>query len=421
MPAALDVDALVLGAGIVGTCTALHLVKRGRRVCLVDRAAPGMGTSYGNAGLIERSSVIPYAFPHDIRRIVRYALNREPDVHYHLGALLALSGWLLRYWRESGPERLAGAARDLLPLIERCVAEHDLLIREADVAHLIQSDGWIEVYRERRDLDAAVRDVEGLAPYKLHVEPLDHAALQVREPGLIGALAGGIHWRDPWAVSDPGALVQGYARLYERLGGRCERADARTLEPDGAGWRVRSDAGRMLRARDVVVALGPDCPPLLRALGYRIPLAVKRGYHRHYRPPADRPALRHPICETQGGYVLSNMTRGVRLTTGVELAAADAAPDLTQLQRAHALAQDIFPLGEAVESQPWIGRRPCLPDMRPVIGKAPRHAGLWFNFGHCHHGLTLGPVSGRLLAEMMTGAETCVDPRPFAAARFDRA
>jgi D-amino-acid dehydrogenase len=84
------------------------------------------------------------------------------------------------------------------------------------------------------------------------------------------------------------------------------------------------------------------------------------------------------------------------------------------LPKAHAL----FPLGEPVDAKPWKGARPCLPDMLPVIGKAPRHARLWFDFGHQHHGLTLGPVTGRLLAEMMTGEAPFADPTPFAAERF---
>ncbi|HEU6442500.1 MAG TPA: FAD-binding oxidoreductase, partial [Microvirga sp.] len=86
--------------------------------------------------------------------------------------------------------------------------------------------------------------------------------------------------------------------------------------------------------------------------------------------------------------------------------------------QAEALARDLFPLGERVEPKPWLGRRPCLPDMRPVIGPASRHPGLWFCFGHAHHGLTLGPVSGRLLAELMTGEAPFCDPTPYRADRF---
>ena len=97
------------------------------------------------------------------------------------------------------------------------------------------------------------------------------------------------------------------------------------------------------------------------------------------------------------------MSKGIRLTTGVEFADRDAPPSPVQLARDEPLARELFPLAERLEPEPWMGRRPCLPDMVPVIGKGERHQGLWFAFGHAHHGFTLGPVTGRLLAEMMTG------------------
>src|SRR6202000_2442149 len=110
--------------------------------------------------------------------------------------------------------------------------------------------------------------------------------------------------------------------------------------------------------------------------------------------------------------------RGIRLPTGVEFARRDAPPSPLQVETALPKARALFPLGEPVDAKPWKGARPCLPDMLPVIGKAPRHPGLWFDFRHQHHGLTLGPVSGRLLAEMMTGEKPFADPAPFALARF---
>jgi D-amino-acid dehydrogenase len=112
------------------------------------------------------------------------------------------------------------------------------------------------------------------------------------------------------------------------------------------------------------------------------------------------------------------MSRGIRLTSGVEFARRDGPATPIQIERALPKAHKLFPLGEAVDAKPWKGARPCLPDMLPVVGRAPRHKGLWFDFGHQHHGLTLGPVTGRLLAEMMTGETPFADPSPFAVERF---
>jgi D-amino-acid dehydrogenase len=114
------------------------------------------------------------------------------------------------------------------------------------------------------------------------------------------------------------------------------------------------------------------------------------------------------------------MEQGLRLTTGAEFAARDAPPTPVQFARLMPEAQKLFPLGEPVEIAPWMGCRPCFPDSRPVIGRAPNIAGVWLAYGHAHWGLTLGPATGRLIAEMMTGATPFCDPAPYAAERFGR-
>lgn len=411
----MDCQTLVLGAGIVGVCSALHLQAAGQSVILLDREEPGRGTSHGNAGLIERSSIVPYAFPREWSRLLRYGLNTQSSMRFSPAFLPRLAPWLLQYWRQSSPDNLARASRAMQPLIERCVVEHDRLAEASGMTGLIRAKGWIELYRDQREFDLAVTDAQTYAAYGLRYDILDTAQLRDREPSLSGAI-GGIHWLDPKSVTDPGALVRGYAALFVKRGGVLLKGDACSLRQQDQGWRVDSEAGG-ISARQVVVALGPQSADVFSRFGYRIPLAIKRGYHMHY---ASQPgaALEHAVIDAQAGYVLAPMARGIRLTTGVEFAASDAPANEIQLRRCEAIARELYPLGERLDAEPWLGRRPCLPDMRPVIGQAPRHPGLWFNFGHAHHGLTLGPVTGRLLAEMMTGKPTFADPVPYSPARF---
>lgn len=406
-------DVVVLGAGIVGVSTALHLLARGRSVVLLDRRGPGEETSYGNAGLIERASVIPYAFPRDWRSLWRYARNNTPDVSYHVRFLPRVAPWLLRYWWHSSPTRLARAAEAMLPLIERSVAEHDALKDDANLSPLFRRTGWIDGVRSQAGLARAVAEAESLAPYGLNYRVLDRQALTALEPSLSERMVGAVHWLDPVNVSDPGVVTRGYAALFQQRGGQLLRGDARTLKSAGSqGWQVQGDDGR-IDARDVVVAMGPWSPDVLRPLGYRIPMAVKRGYHQHFALE-DGATLTHPVADIDSGFVVTPMTLGVRLTTGAEFAARDAPPSPIQIQRTRALASQLLPLGAAVEKEPWMGCRPCMPDMRPVIGPAPRHAGLWMAFGHAHHGFTLGPVTGKLLASLITGQAPDVDPAPYA-------
>jgi D-amino-acid dehydrogenase len=196
------------------------------------------------------------------------------------------------------------------------------------------------------------------------------------------------------------------------------QGNAASLEAHGQDWRLRTAQGP-LAAGSAVIALGPWADGLTKALGYDLPLAVKRGYHMHYRA-AGEARLNHPMLDTERGYFLAPMRQGIRLTTGAEFARRDAIKTPVQLGRAEPIARDLFPLAERLDTEPWMGARPCTPDMLPIIGKAPRHANLWFAFGHAHHGLTLGPVTGRLLAEMITGEAAFVDPAPYSPERFGR-
>jgi D-amino-acid dehydrogenase len=410
-------DVVVLGAGMVGVSAALHLQQRGRDVILVDRhELAGEETSYGNAGLIECASVFPYMFPREFDQILRYALNRAPQVRYAFADLPAFLPWLVRYYLASSPQRALHSAMAELPLIRRSLIEHEALIAEADVPQLLRRTGWIKLFRSDATLASALRDLERAKQYGVDGEVLDAGGIAEREPALTGDFAGAVRFPAPGFVPDPGGLAKAYAALFARKGGRFLAGDARTLEQRDGRWRVAGESGA-ITAREIVVALGPWSDQVFRPLGYAIPLAVKRGYHLHLEPRGNA-VLNHPVLDSDSGFLLAPMNRGIRLTTGVEFARRDAPPTPIQVERALPRARALFPLGHPVDAKPWMGARPCLPDMLPVIGRAPRHNGLWFDFGHQHHGLTLGPATGRLLAEMMTGETPFADPTPFAVERF---
>lgn len=407
-------DAVVLGGGIVGVSVAVHLQQRGRAVALVDRKVPGSETSLGNAGLIQREGVYPYAFPRSINELLIYALNRAPDARYHPSAMPRISPFLLSYWWHSEPTRHAQIARANATLIEHCVAEHRVLAAAAGVSGLLRQNGWIQVFHTRVKQDHELRDAERCSrEFGVEYEALDAERLYALEPGLNATLVGGLRYTSAASVSDPEALVQAYARHFEALGGRVFIGDAATLVP---GWRVASEEGP-IEAKSVVVAMGPWSDRVTSKLGYRVPLAVKRGYHMHYAPE-DGAQLHHPVLDAESGFMLAPMARGIRLTTGVELALRDSKKTPVQLTAVEPSARKLFPLGDRLDDEPWMGCRPCTPDMLPIIGPAPRHKNVWFAFGHAHLGLTLGPITGRLLAELMTGSETVCEPAPFSVERF---
>ncbi|MCE8031833.1 FAD-binding oxidoreductase [Halomonas sp. MCCC 1A11057] len=409
---------VVLGAGMIGVSIAWHLARRGRSVLLIDRRPPGQETSYGNGGLIQREAVRPYTFPREFGKLLSALPNRRVDIRYRLSGMLQFAGALYGYWRYSAPRHYERIVAEYASLIMLSTQEHAPMIEAAGAAGLIGKEGWLEVHRSQAELERRQREAEDAAVrFGVTHEALDAAALARLEPELKPGLAGAIHWTNAWSVADPGGLVAAYAESYKRQGGEFLQANVERVSQAGQGWRIETDSGSH-EADEVVVALGPWSGGWLRDLGYRLPAFVKRGYHMHYGAERER-RLRHWIADADIGYILAPMRAGIRLTTGAELARLDAPSSQGQLDAAERRARELYPaLGERLEEVPWKGARPCLPDMKPIIGPAPRHKGLWLAFGHGHQGFTMGPVTGRLMAEMMEGEPTAIDMAPFRADRF---
>lgn len=410
-------DVIVLGAGMVGISAALHLQARGRSVVLADRRGPAEETSHGNAGVIQREAVVPYPFPRDLRKLAKYALNRLPEAHLHWSALPALAPWLARYWWYGTPNAIAASARAARPLIERCLDEHRALMQAAGVPDAGRPTGYLKVFRARVRLEAAwAEQSEHARTYGIGYELLDSAAVSRLEPHLSSELAGGILATEPLSVTNPGALGKAYAALFVQCGGRLATVDARTLTASGEDWLVRTVDGP-ITAREAVIALGAWSSDVMAAQGRSVPMGVKRGYHMHYAARGNA-VLNRPVIDAETGYVLAPMARGIRLTTGAEFARRDALATPVQLGKVEPIARGLFPLAARVDETPWMGCRPCLPDMLPMIGPVPGRKGLWADFGHHHLGFTIGPVTGRLLAEMMTGETPFTDPVPYRLERF---
>lgn len=402
-------ETLILGAGIVGVCAALALQDRGHAVTLIDRGEPGRQTSFGNAGIIQCGEVEPYAMPLAPRALWRIATGASNDVRWGLGSLIGQGEALLRYARHSRPKAHARATAAYRRIIPEACRAHAPLIEAAGAEDLIRRDGYLELCRsarvldERRAMARRFREEYGIA-----VTALDGQDLRAREPVIRPDLPGAVHWRDSWTVSDPAGLTARYADLFARRGGRILGGDAMGLHRAGNGWRVPLAAGGVVAAEQVVIALGPWSPVLTARYGLRAPMVLKRGYHRHYHPAA---TPRHTLADLENGVLLAPMRAGLRLCTAADLS-AQPDPDHRQLRRGEVAAAELLGALAPAEPQVWTGRRPCMPDMLPVIGAVPGQPGLWVDFGHGHHGLTLAAVSGAILAEAMAGRDAFPELSP---------
>lgn len=410
---------IVLGAGIVGVCCALELQRRGMDVTLVDRQDPGQETSSGNAGVLARSSLMPFNHPGLWRQLPRLLRNDTVQFRYRAAYLARNLGWAAGFLARARPSVFRETTAALDGLIRRSAAEHLRLLDAAGARRRLRDSGWIFLFRSEQAWQGGALAREAYARHQVPTQALDAADLARLEPALAPIFPRALWIQGSYSVDDPGAVTAAYADLFQRSGGVLRTLRAAAIRRDGGrGWIVQGDAGtQTLAAPDLVVALGPWSKALLKTTGIDLPLAFERGYHMHYGA-ADGPALGRPIYDTGGGYVLSPMARGLRLTTGVELDDCDAPARPAQLDLAEARAREAIGLGERMDPQAWLGRRPTLPDSRPMIGQAPRHPGLWLALGHQHIGFSTAPGTAQILGELMTDGGAASRHGAFRPERF---
>ncbi len=411
------IDTIVLGAGIAGVSVASHLLQRGQRVVLLDRRGPGEETSYGNLGVVEADNFVPVSFPTNISALTRYALNREPEMHYHPLQLMKLVPWLYDMYRNSLPAKRQQYAKNIHALAQFSVSEHLAFAKLTGSEYLFRDNGWVRFYRSEQSFADVREHLDFGDRYGSDYEVLTAQELNELEPHIAPLCHRAVWWRDTITASDPGRVTSAIGKHFAASGGHLVRGDAKTLRHlNNDQWEVRTEEG-VLSAPQIVIALGPWSMDVLRPLGYNFPLAIKRGYHRHFKPVGNA-TLSRVVVDNDKGYGISPMTLGVRLTTGIEFADRDSKPTPVQVSRVKKFASEVFPLGEEIEDESWMGNRPCFPDSFPIVGPAPNHKGLWLDFGHGHSGFALGPVTGRLLAEMMTGEKLIADATHLSATRF---
>ena len=408
----------VIGAGIVGMSTALHLQRMGHRVTVLDPRAPGTMTSFGNAGGIVTGAVMPTSNPELWKQVPRMLLDPMGPLTIRWRYLPQLMPWLIRFLRAGSRNRIEPAARALWPLVSRAYDEHRTLARMAGADDIVRPEGWLKVYETEAGFMDSRAERELMARCGANIRILGPDEIHQLEPGLARRFTHGLYQPDSGWVANPGRLVRIYAERFTADGGTLLAEAVRRLAsaPGDSQVEVTTDPGNH-RFEQVVIAAGAWSARLARTLGERIPLETERGYHLNLAREGAA-ELRRPTFFVDRKLVLAPMEDGIRLTSGVELAGLEAPPDFTRIKRLLPSAREVLPGLSDTITREWMGHRPSTPDSLPVIGRSPHHPGVIYAFGHGHLGLTLGPVTGRLVASIAGSDAPETDLTPFRADRF---
>ena len=407
----------VIGAGILGMSTAIHLQRDGHQVTVIDARAPGTGTSFGNAGGIVTGAVTPTSTPSLWKEIPSMLLDPMHPVRIRWLYLPRLAPWLTRFLLAGRPGRVTEIARALMPLVTRAYDAHRELVELAGVHDVARPVGWLKVYEKESGFAGSALERRLMTEQGIKFDVLNPDELRQLEPNLAPRYVKGLFQPDSAFVSQPIRLVEGFVRHFLGAGGHIFQERVRTLVPvEGRGVCVRSELG--IRQFDiVVVAAGAWSRELAAQIGDRISLDTERGYHLNIEP-GESGELRRPVVFPERWFALAPMQDGYRLTSGIELAGLHAPPDFSSIYKLLPSAREALPgLSDRVTRE-WIGYRPSTPDSLPVIGRSPRCASVIYAFGHGHLGMTLGPITGRLATALASGRQPEIDLAPYRPDRF---
>lgn len=407
---------VVVGAGIIGACSALRLARAGRQVVLIDRLEPGSACSFGNAGAISTSAMVPMALPGMVRKVPQWLFDPLGPLSVRWSYLPRALPWLARWVGESRPDRVEVASAALASLNRGAIDGYRELLGDALFADLVRRRGQLYVYRSKPRgagdrLAQALRDRHGIT-----TRWLDAPALHEIEPRLSAAYTTGMLLPDNAHTVNPQRLVQTLVELFVSADGKVMRDEVTRLVPSDQGQVAVHTRTARFDADCVVLAGGAWSNKLLQPLDSAVPLETERGYHVMLEQPNFTPNL--PTLVADRKFYMTPMEHGLRLAGTVEIGGLHAAPDWRRADALLEQAKEVFPGLTACGSSTWMGMRPSMPDSVPVIGRLARVPGIIAAFGHGHLGMSGGPGTSRLVAELALGAVPFIDPRPYSADRF---
>lgn len=406
----------IIGAGIVGAACAAFLQRDGHSVLLIDERAPGEGCSFGNAGALSPDMCIPAAMPGMLRKVPGWLTDPLGPLAIRPAYFPRVLPWLLRWIRAGRMDQVQRSSAALRALHKPVFDTYRILLDTNGFNDLIRMTGQLYLWTTETKSAAELISEELRRVQGVRSQWLDAGEIRQMEPGLAPGFVRGQYFPENGYTVNPQRLVRTIVEQVVRGGGRVERRKVTGFgRGDGRVTEVATDGGP-IPVSGVVIAAGAWSHRLTAQLGCRIPLDTERGYHVMLPKPGI--TVRNKVSNRSRMFGLTPMEHGVRLSGTVELAGVDAPPDERRAQALLTVAKQMYP-GLADEGMSiWMGCRPSLPDSVPVIDRVPGLPNAIMAFGHGHTGMTGGPTTGRLVADIVAGRDSSIDLSPYRATRF---
>lgn len=416
MPETTTIDVAIIGAGIIGVSTAFKLQEAGRNTVLIDRKGIAEETSRGNAGAFAFSDVIPLATSGVLGKLPKWLSDPLGPLTIRPEYLPQITPWLMRFWRAGWPDRLAAGIKAQSAMMGVARAEAESLIANAGLEHLIRRDGVLELYESEVELRATAKDDAAKSAEGIEFRHVRGAELAELQPGLSPRIICATFIPKWQTVQDPYDYAVAVCKAAMDRGARFRKAEIVQLRPQDDGMILELGDGTALRAKQVVVAGGAWSHRLTKPLGDDIPLETERGYNTTL--PGYSFDLKRQLVFGGHGFVVTPLASGIRIGGAVELGGLDLPPNFKRADAMLQKAARYMPGLVTTGGEQWMGFRPSLPDSLPAIGFSRRSRNIVYAFGHGHLGLTQSAGTGKLVANLLTGAPQPIDMSPFSPQRF---
>ena len=406
---------VVIGAGIVGASCAWHLQQKGLQVTLLDHQLPGQACSYGNASCLAVSGVVPFSDPGLIKKVPGWLLDPLGPMRIRPKDFPALIPWFWKFWRTCNMQKVEEVATAQALLMHQVFADFDEILKATDSTFLKKDSGAIHIYDTEEQYRADLWRFDLQAKLGFAAERLTAAEIKAMVPCLKLANGVAVLMPDWHHLLDPAKVTARIADHCISQGAHWIQDRVSSVSADSSGVSLQTESGNRITADQLVVAAGAWSNQISEQLDYKVPLIAKRGYHSQIANPGVE--LEHPVMSVNRQVVMTSMNEGLRVAGTAEFAALDAEPDY---RRARVLLKQASRYLDGLQTEAvteWMGQRPMLADSMPVISVSPRHTNVFYAFGHGHYGLTQGPTTGRIIADMVMGNESTTDLSAF---RFDR-
>ena len=406
---------VIVGAGILGVCISLFLLKKDFKVTLRDRDEPGKrSASYGNAGHFSPYASVPLNRPDILLDVPAMLLSSNGPLALQWNYVPKMIPWFIKFVKNCSKKNMMYTAKYMHQILDLALPAYDELFQDIDVSGLVENKGiiyfWTDKDLKSRELEINMRKELGIEQQLLKPDEIHDL-----EPHIKRIYHGGVYYPSARHTRNPRKILLKLFDLFLRQGGHFEKQNVETIHFSSDNKPIIKTNLNSYTFDKAIIACGAFSKKLTDQMDENIPLDTERGYHVHFK--GHDHLLSRPVIFLNRGFGITPMEQGLRVVGTVEFGGLDNPLSKKRILNLVNNAKYLFP--ELSEHQDeWLGFRPSLPDSLPVIGPSKNYKNLFYAFGHQHLGWTLGAITGKIVAGMINGENTNLNLTPYSSLRF---